>query len=72
MEPNVIPTEPLKKRKFKRLHQEKCGGARLEYDSFSDVREACERKLAEWERQGVLSPGGHRGNDWLFGGPGKA
>jgi|GEM_PF-2859474 len=56
-----------KKRKFKRLHQSKCGGARLEYDSYSDVREACERKLAEWERQGIMAPCPMRGNDWLFG-----
>jgi hypothetical protein len=55
------------RRKFKRLHQERCGGARLEYDSYSDVREACERKLAEWERQGILAPYMQKGNDWLFG-----
>jgi hypothetical protein len=64
------PTDELSatpKKKFKRLHQERCGGARLEYDSYADVREACERKLAEWERQGILAPYMHKGNDWLFG-----
>jgi len=64
------PDPQTTKRKFKRLHQEKCGGGLpQEYDSYSDVREACERKLAEWEREGILTPyHGLRGNDWLFGG----
>lgn len=57
----------LSKRKFKRLHQDTCGVARMEYDSYEDVLLACERKLREWERLGVIpvwqSP---RNNDWLF------
>jgi hypothetical protein len=63
-------TKPTtEKRKFKRLHQDTCGVARSEYDGYGDVREACERKLAEWERQGILvSSFGLKGNDWLFGG----
>ena len=67
LNPKEEPEAPPKKQKFKRLHQERCGGARQEYDSYADVREACERKLAEWERQGILAPTMHKGNDWLFG-----
>lgn len=53
--------------KVHRLHKEVCGVARMEYDGYDDVREACERKLAEWERQGVLAPyQGFRTKDWLF------
>jgi len=56
------------KRKFKRLHKTTCGVARNEYDSYADVREACERKLRQWEREGVLAPsGGLKGHDWIFG-----
>ncbi len=53
------------KKKFKRQHQERCGGGSERYDSYSDVKEACERKLAEWEREGVLPPQPNK-NDWLF------
>jgi len=56
------------KRKFKRLHQDTCGVGRAEYDSYADVRDACDRKIAEWERQGIVVPWhGSKGNDWIFG-----
>ena len=56
------------KRKFKRFHQETCGNARQEYDDYADVRDACDRKLKEWEHQGILVPWhSFRVNDWLFG-----
>jgi len=66
---DIQPAAPATpKRKFKRFHQVTCGGARLEYDDFADVREACERKLKEWEREGIVVPWEpFRGNDWLFG-----
>jgi len=56
------------KRTFHRLHKERCGFSRQEYDSYADVREACERKLAQWEREGTLCAS-WRGSqhDWLFG-----
>jgi|GEM_PF-3218365 len=55
------------KRTFKRLHRQRCGFSRQEYDSYADVREACERKLAEWERRGMLCAAWRAGtNDWLF------
>ncbi len=57
------------KRKFKRLHKERCGVSRSEYDNYADVREACERKLREWTAQGIAVPWhSSTGNDWLFGG----
>jgi hypothetical protein len=61
-------TQPLTpKLKCKRLHQESCGFARMEYDSYEDVRLACERKLREWECQGVIPPWQPMANnDWLF------
>ncbi len=53
--------------KLKRLHQSTCGNGRLEYDGYEDVRLACERKLREWERQGVIPPWQPmQNNDWLF------
>ena len=59
-------TEPAKR--FKRLHQNTCGVGRAEYDDYADVREACDRKLKEWERQGIVIPWqSFRTNDWLFG-----
>ncbi len=65
MEESISP----RKRKFRRLHRLRCGVARSEYDGYEDVREACERKLREWERQGVIPVQyGFKGNDWLFGG----
>lgn len=58
---------PAPKPKFKRLHQPTCGTARMEYDSYEDVRLACERKLREWERQGVIPPWQPmQNNDWIF------
>ncbi|XHR28414.1 MAG: hypothetical protein ACFUZC_21165 [Chthoniobacteraceae bacterium] len=55
------------KQKLKRLHQESCGFARMEYDSYEDVRLACERKLAQWVRQGVIPPWQPMANnDWIF------
>lgn len=58
-------TQP--KAKFKRLHQDICGVSRNEYDNYDDVRLACERKLAEWERLGIIPPWQPaRNNDWLF------
>jgi len=55
------------KQKFKRLHQDTCGVARMEYDNYDDVLRACERKLAEWERAGIIRPWqAPRNNDWLF------
>ncbi len=55
------------KRKFKRMHQDTCGLGRMEYDSYDDVRLACERKLGEWERLGIIPPWqAPRNNDWLF------
>jgi len=56
------------KRKFRRLHQSKCGEReRYECDTYADVRMACERKLAEWEREGILLPyNADRVKDWLF------
>ena len=63
-------TESLPKRKFKRLHQDTCGIARQEYDNYDDVRFACERKLREWERLGVIQPWQPGlSNDWLFARP---
>lgn len=61
-------TQP-EKRKFKRLHQETCGGKeRFYYDGYEDVRDACERRLAQWAREGVLIPyASAKANDWLFG-----
>ena len=61
-------TQPaLPKRKFKRLHQDTCGVGRMEYDNYDDVRLACERKLAEWERLGIIPPWRPlQNNDWLF------
>lgn len=59
--------QPVQRKKFKRLHQDTCGVARMEYDSYDDVRLACERKLLEWERLGIIPPGqSPRNNDWLF------
>ena len=55
------------KPKFRRLHQETCGNAREEYDSYDDVRLACERKLMEWERAGIIPPWRPMlNNDWIF------
>lgn len=61
----TAPAQP--KQKFKRLHQDTCGVARMEYDSYEDVRLACEHKLREWERLGVIPPWkpAHN-NDWIF------
>jgi len=60
---SAAPSRP----KVRRLHKEVCGMARMEYDGYDDVREACERKLAEWERQGIVAPyQGFRAKDWLF------
>ena len=57
----------LPKAKFKRLHKDTCGVARMEYDNYDDVRLACERKLMEWERLGIIPPWqSPRNNDWLF------
>lgn len=62
--------EPLPKRKFKRLHQDTCGVSRRDYDSYEDVRLACERKLREWERAGVIPPWQPGlNNDWIFARP---
>jgi hypothetical protein len=53
--------------KFKRLHKDTCGVARQEYDNYDDVRLACERKLLEWERLGIIPPWqAARNNDWIF------
>lgn len=41
---------------------------RLEYDDYADVLEACNRKLAQWEEEGLLLPARmlfHQ-RDWLF------
>ena len=58
------------KPKFKRMMQTRSGKRvtlRSSYDSYNDVKEACDRKLAEWERLGVLAPyRDHKSNDWLF------
>jgi hypothetical protein len=60
-------SEQQPKVKFKRLHQDTCGVARMEYDNYDDVRLACERKLMEWERLGIIPPWqSPRNNDWLF------
>ena len=48
------------------MHQTSCGLAREGYDDYADVREACDRKLKEWERQGILLPWYVLSNDWLF------
>jgi len=48
------------------LHKETCGIARMERDSYLDVRLACERKLLEWEQLGIIPPPQPRSNDWLF------
>lgn len=61
------PHTPANKQKFKRLHQESCGVARMEYDGYEDVRLACERKLRAWEREGVIPPWQPMANnDWIF------
>ena len=58
------------KRSFHRFHKHKCGIVRpslADYDDYADVREACERKLRQWEREGILTPNAAFGNnDWLF------
>lgn len=56
------------KRKFRRVHQAKCGEKeRIEYDNYEDVRIACERRLAQWAREGVLLyHASDRPNNWLF------
>ena len=65
----ATPQSAPEKRHFKRMHQHSCGFARVEYDSYEDVKLACERKIAEWERMGLLIPWrSSNGNDWLFGG----
>jgi len=62
-----IMEEPTPKRKFRRLHQDTCGISRRDYDNYEDVRLACERKLREWERMGVIQPWQPgQNNDWLF------
>jgi hypothetical protein len=61
-----MSTTATPKKKFKRQHQERCGGGSQRYDSYSDVKEACERKLAEWEKQGILPPSMKSPHDWLF------
>ena len=68
MSNDVQTTAPFaRKPKFKRMHQETCGIARSEYDDYADVREACERRLKEWEREGIIVPWQpFRVNDWLF------
>jgi len=60
--------EVKEKRCFKRQHQQRCGFAgEFSYDDYSDVREACERKLLEWERLGIIPRyEKRRNNDWLF------
>jgi len=66
--PEALTANQPQKPKFKRMHQETCGVSRNEYDSYDDVREACERKLKQWEREGILIPWqSGRLNDWLFG-----
>ncbi len=35
-------------------------------DDYADVRIACERKLREWERVGIIAPRAFGGNDWIF------
>jgi hypothetical protein len=56
------------KRRFKRMHQRICGFSKADYDSYEDVKMACEKKLREWERLGLLVPWRNgNGNDWLFG-----
>jgi len=57
---------PTPKRKFRRMHQTSCGMPREGYDDYADVREACEHKLKEWERQGILLPWHALSHDWLF------
>lgn len=62
-EAQTTPQKP----KFKRLHKDTCGVARQEYDGYEDVRLACERKLLEWERAGIIPPWQpQKNNDWLF------
>ncbi|MEI6350907.1 MAG: hypothetical protein WCP06_07355 [Verrucomicrobiota bacterium] len=48
------------------MHQTSCGMPREGYDDYADVREACEHKLKEWERQGILLPWHALSHDWLF------
>jgi len=39
----------------------------MEYDNYADVLLACEHKLREWERLGIIQPWqSHRNNDWIF------
>ncbi len=63
------PAITTRKPKIRRLHKETCGLTRLEHDDYADVLEACNRKLGQWEREGILlSPQAYyRNNDWLFG-----
>lgn len=61
------PVTPQPQRGLKRVHQARCGFGSAGYDGYADVREACERKLAQWESEGVLAPYRPlRPNDWLF------
>jgi len=48
--------------------QRKCGYKERRWgDDFNDVRLACERKIAEWERLGIIAPRADvRNNDWIF------
>ena len=61
-------TEQPKKPTLKRLHKDRVGTRdTVGYDGYEDVREACERKLAEWERLGIIPKWQPmRNNDWLF------
>ena len=48
------------------LRKETCGTARIGKDNYDDVLLACERKLREWERMGIIARPELRSNDWLF------
>ncbi|XHR29616.1 MAG: hypothetical protein ACFUZC_03470 [Chthoniobacteraceae bacterium] len=69
MTSHLIPeSSQSAKRCFKRSSQQRCGiHEGHSYDSYEDVRLACDRKLAEWEHQGITPPWQPMANNnWLF------